>query len=180
MAVKVLAISASPRKDGNSDVLCEQFLKGASEVGNEVEKISLRQMNITPCIACYGCSKSHKCVKEDDMHNILQKLIGAAVIVLATPVYFYSMDAQMKTMIDRCLPRYQEIRDKDFYYIVTAAEPQHSAADETISGLRGYLRCLPGATKKGIIYGTGTWDKGDVYRHPSFEKAYEMGKTVGV
>ena len=114
MAVKVLAISASPRKDGNSDVLCEQFLKGASEVGNEVEKISLRQMNITPCIACYGCSKSHKCVKEDDMHNILQKLIGADVIVLATPVYFYSMDAQMKTMIDRCLPRYQEIRDKDF------------------------------------------------------------------
>ena len=119
MAVKVLAISASPRKDGNSDVLCEQFLKGASEVGNEVEKISLRQMNITPCIACYGCSKSHKCVKEDDMHNILQKLIGADVIVLATPVYFYSMDAQMKTMIDRCLPRYQEIRDKDFHLIRT-------------------------------------------------------------
>ena len=178
MAVKVLAISASPRKDGNSDVLCEQFLKGASEVGNEVEKISLRQMNITPCIACYGCSKSHKCVKEDDMHNILQKLIGADVIVLATPVYFYSMDAQMKTMIDRCLPRYQEIRDKDFYYIVTAAEPQHSAADETISGLRGYLRCLPGATKKGIIYGTGVWKVGEIEGKPVLKEAYEIGEKI--
>ena len=87
----------------------------------------------------------------------------------------------MKTMIDRCLPRYQEIRDKDFYYIVTAAEPQHSAADETISGLRGYLRCLPGATKKGIIYGTGTWDKGEcVPAIHLLRKPNEMGKTVGV
>ena len=79
---------------------------------------------------------------------------------------------------DRCLPRYQEIRDKDFYYIVTAAEPQHSAADETISGLRGYLRCLPGATKKGIIYGTGTWDKGDVYRHPSFARTRRSPRSA--
>ena len=160
--MKVLAISASPRKGGNSDVLCDQFLKGAAEAGNEIKKIALGQVNISPCAACYGCSKSHRCV-----------------IVLATPVYFYSMDAQMKIMIDRCLPRYQEIRDKDFYYIVTAADPQHSAAEETIAGLRGFLRCLPGAEEKGIVYGTGAWDKGDVYRHPSFEKAYEMGKTIG-
>ena len=88
------------------------------------------------------------------------------------------MNAQMKTFIDRCLPRYQEIKDKVFYYIITAADPQHSAADETIAGLRGYLRCLPGAQEKGIIYGTGTWDKNDVYRHPSFEKAYEAGKSI--
>lgn len=113
------------------------------------------------------------------MAQILQELIDADVIVLATPVYFYSMDAQMKMMIDRCLPRYQEIRDKEFFYVVTAADPQHSAADETLAGLRGFLRCLPGAEEKGIIYGTGTWDKGDVYKHPSFEKAYEIGKTIG-
>jgi hypothetical protein len=88
------------------------------------------------------------------------------------------MCAQMKTMIDRCLPRYQEIQNKQFYFIITAADPQHSAAEETIAGLRGYLRCLPGAQEKGIVYGTGTWDKGDVYRHPSLERAYEMGKGV--
>ena len=177
--MKVLAISASPRKSGNSDVLCDQFLKGAAEAGNEVKKIALGQMNISPCVACYGCSKSHQCVKKDDMAQVLQELIDADVIVLATPVYFYSMDAQMKIMIDRCLPRYREIINKDFYYIITAADPEHSAADETIAGLRGYLRCLPGAKEQGIIYGTGTWDKGDVYLHPSFEKAYAMGKTIG-
>lgn len=176
--MKVLAISASPRKGGNSDVLCDQFLKGASEAGHETEKIQLGNKNITPCVGCYGCRSNHSCVKKDDMKEILQKLIEADVIVLATPVYFYSMDAQMKIMIDRCLPRYQEIRNKDFYYIITAADPEHSAADETIAGLRGYLRCLPGAKEKGIIYGTGTWEKGDVLKHPAMEEAYKAGKGI--
>lgn len=84
----------------------------------------------------------------------------------------------MKMMIDRCLPRYEEIKNKHFYYVVTAADPQHSAADETIAGLRGFLRCLSCAQEYSTIYGTGTWDKGDVYRHPSYEKAYEMGKQA--
>lgn len=177
--MKVLAISASPRKGGNSDVLCDQLLKGAFENGNEVKKINLSDLKLSPCAACYGCRKSGRCVKKDDMEQVLNELVYADVIVLATPVYFYSMDAQMKIMIDRCLSRYQEIRNKDFYYIITAADPEYSAADETIAGLRGYLRCLPGAKEKGIIYGTGTWNKGDVYQHPSFEKAYKMGKTIG-
>lgn len=176
--MKVLAISASPRKGGNSDVLCDQFLKGAAQSGHETEKISLRNRKISPCVACYGCQKNHVCVKKDDMAEIQQKLIDADIIVLATPVYFYSMDAQMKMMIDRCLPRYTEIQNKAFYLIVTAADPQPSAADETIAGLRGYLRCLPGAREKGIIYGTGTWDMGDVYRHPSLQEAYEAGKRL--
>jgi multimeric flavodoxin WrbA len=176
--MKVLAISASPRTDGNSDVLCDQFLKGAAEMGHETEKINLSGKKISPCVSCYGCIKTKTCVQKDDMADILQKLLDADVIILATPVYFYSMCAQMKTMIDRCLPRYQEIQNKQFYFIITAADPQHSAAEETIAGLRGYLRCLPGAQEKGIVYGTGTWDKGDVYRHPSLERAYEMGKGV--
>ncbi len=176
--MKVLAVSASPRSGGNSDVLCDQFLKGAAEAGHETEKINIESKRIHSCMACYGCGKTNVCVQKDDMGEILEKLIEADVIILATPVYFYSMNAQMKAFIDRCLPRYQEIRNKAFYYIVTAADPQHSAADETIAGLRGYLRCLPGAQEKGIIYGTGTWDMNDVYRHPAFEKAYEAGKTI--
>lgn len=176
--MNVVAISSSPRSGGNSDVLCDQFLKGAGEAGHRTEKISLREKEISPCVACYGCRKTGRCVQRDDMEAILQKLADADVIVLAVPVYFYSMGAQMKMFIDRCLPRYREIKDKTFYYIVTAADPQHSAADETIGGLRGFLRCLPGAKEAGIIYGTGTWDRDDVYRHPSYEKAYETGKNL--
>ncbi len=176
--MKVLAISSSPRNGGNSDVLCERLLEGAQKAGHETEKISLSGRKITPCHACYGCRKTEVCVKKDDMEEIIEKLIKADVIVLATPVYFYSMSAQMKIFIDRCLPKYREIRDKRFYFIITAADPQHQAVDGAVMGLRGYLRCLPGAREEGIIYGTGTWDRDDVYRHPAYEEAYETGRNL--
>lgn len=176
--MKVLAVSSSPRKGGNSDVLCDEFLKRAAESGHSVRKIRLAEKKIAPCLACYGCAESHACVRKDDMAEVLDALIGADVIVLASPVYFYSVYAQMKAMIDRCLPRYLEIKDKTFYLIVTAADPQHSAADETLADFRGYLRCLPGAKEAGVILGTGTWDKGDVYRHPALKQAYEMGRSI--
>lgn len=178
MEMKVLAISASPRSGGNSDVLCDRFLEGAERAGHITEKINLGNKNITPCDACCGCGKTKICVKKDDMESIIGKLLESDIIVLATPVYFYSMSAQMKTFIDRCLPRYAEIRDKKFYFIITAADPQHSAADGTISGLRGFLRCLPGSEEKDIIFGTGTWCMNDVYRHPAYEKAYEVGRNL--
>ena len=176
--MKVLAISSSPRKGGNSDVLCDEFLKGAAENGYEVQKIRLSEKKISPCAACYGCAESHVCVRRDDMPEVLDALKAADVIVLASPVYFYSVCAQMKAMIDRCLPCYMEIKNKTFYFIVTAADPQHSAADETLADFRGYLRCLPGAKEAGVIFGTGTWDKGDVYRHPALKQAFEMGGSI--
>ena len=176
--MKVLAISSSPRKGGNSDVMCDEFLKGAAESGNETQKIRLAEKKIAHCAACYGCAESHVCVYSDDMAEVLYALKTADVIALASPVYFYSVCAQMKTMIDRCLADYLEIKDKTFYLIVTAADPQHSAADETLADFRGYLRCLPGAKEAGVIFGTGTWDKGDVYRHPSLKQAYEKGRSI--
>lgn len=176
--MKILAISASPRKGGNSDILCDQFLKGAKENGYEVSKIRLAEKSISSCVACYGCMETGVCVKKDDMAEIQQAMIDADAIVLATPVYFHCMNAQMKIMIDRCLPRYREMAGKKIYLIATAADPQHEALDETLAGLRGFLRCLPEAQEGGIIYGTGTWDKGDVYKHPALEQAYQMGKEV--
>ncbi len=176
--MKILAISSSPRKGGNSDALCDEFLKGAAASGHEVQKIRLTEKKISPCAACCGCAESRVCVQKDDMAEVLDALKAAEVIVLASPVYFYSVCAQMKTMIDRCLADYQAIRDKTFYLIVTAADPQHSAADETLADFRGFLRCLPGAREAGVIFDTGTWDKGDVYRHPALTQAFEMGKEI--
>ena len=176
--MKVLAISSSPREGGNSDVLCGQFLKGAQEAGHETEKVRLAEMGLVACGGCYQCAEEKRCVHKDGMDGLLEKLIAADVIILATPVCFYSMSAQMKIFIDRCLPRYREIAHKQFYFIITAADPHHSAADETLAGLRGFLRCLPGAEEKGIVWGTGTWNYNDVYQHPALERAYEIGKTV--
>jgi len=171
-------ISGSPRIDGNSDVLCDQFIKGAKQAGHETDKINLSKKKLSPCFACYSCRNDGVCIQKDDMAEILEKLVSADIIVLSTPVYFYSMDAQMKMFIDRCIPRYREIKNKDFYFIITAADPQHEAIDGTMEGFRGYTRCLPGAKEKGIIYGTGAWEKGDILGLPVMQEAYEMGKSI--
>lgn len=176
--MKVIAISGSPRIGGNSDLLCDEFLKGAKEKGNEIEKINLGKCNIRPCKACYKCKDNGTCAIEDDMKKILEKLILADVIVLATPVYFYSMDAQMKIFIDRCLARYLEIKNKKFYFAITAADPDHNAMEATIGGLKGYTDCLPNAQVIDILYGTGAWDKGDILKLPVLKQAYESGKNI--
>ena len=102
---KVLILSGSPRKDGNSDLLCSEFMRGAQESGNEVQKIFVRSKKIVPCNACYYC-RDHggKCVLNDDMSEILDAMQAADVIVMASPVYFYSIDAQMKIIIEDILP----------------------------------------------------------------------------
>ena len=112
------------------------------------------------------------------MAEILDKMIEANVIVMATPVYFYTMNAQMKTLIDRTYPRYTELRDKDIYLIVTAANPQKQAMERTINGFKGFTSLLSGAKEKGIIYGTGALNKGDIRGSNAMAEAYEMGKTV--
>ena len=148
MSKKVLILSASPRKGGNSDLLCDQFAKGAEEAGHQVEKIRVQEKKISPCLACYGCRGTGVCVQKDDMAAILDKMVQADVLVLATPVYFYSMDGQLKTLIDRTLPRYTEIRDKEVYFIATAAAGK-GAMERTMDAMRGFTDCLPGAQVKG-------------------------------
>ena len=179
MSKKVLVLSASPRKGGNSDLLCDQFMLGAEEAGNQAEKIFLRDKKIDYCTGCGTCYSMEKsCPQEDDMAEVLEKMIAADVIVMATPVYFYTMNGQMKTLIDRTCSRYTEISDKDFYFIVTAADDSKQAMERTLEGFRGFTSCLEGAKEKGIIYGTGAWNMGDIKGSKAMKQAYEMGKAV--
>lgn len=121
----ILVISASPRKGGNSDVLCDEFIKGAQKAGHKVEKIFLRNFKVNYCTGCGVCNSTHKCVQKDDMAEIMDKMVNSDVIVFATPVYFYTMDAQLKTLIDRTVPRYTEMVNKEVYYILTAADTNY-------------------------------------------------------
>lgn len=175
----VLIISASPRRGGNSDTLCDRFAQGAEESGHKVEKVFLTAKNIGYCRGCGVCNSTHKCVQKDDMAEILGKMVGADVIVLATPVYFYSMDGQMKTFIDRTVPRYTEISNKDFYFIMTAADTQKANLERTMEAFRGFTEdCLDGAREAGIIYGTGAWQMGEIQSTTAYEQAYEMGRNI--
>ena len=177
MSKKVLIISSSPRKGGNSELLCEQFMQGAQEAGHSVEKIDLRDKKIGFCTGCGFCQTHQgKCSQRDDMAEILGKMVEANVLVLATPVYFYSMCAQLKVLIDRVCPRYTEVSNKKLYLIATAADSAKSALEGTIAGFRGFLDCLDNSEEAGIIYGTGLHNLGEAKGKPIMKTAYGMGE----
>ena len=139
MSKKVLILSGSPRKGGNSDILCDEFLRGAQDAGHKAEKIRAAEKKVAPCSGCYYCSThGGACVHKDDMADILQKMIDADVIVLASPVYFYSISAQLKAVIDRTVARWLEVKDKEFYYITTMADEEKSSADTTLTCRGGF------------------------------------------
>ena len=105
-------------------------------------------------------------------------MIDADVLVLASPVYFYSIDAQLKAVIDRTLARWLEVRDKEFYYIITLADAEKQSADTTLACFRGYADCVEGAEEKGVIIGSGVYEPGKVKNTSAMEQAYQMGKNV--
>lgn len=179
MAKKIVVLSSSPRKGGNSELLCDQFIRGATEAENQVEKIFICDKTINYCTACDACqANGGRCVQKDDMAEILHKMISADVIVMATPVYFYTMNAQMKTLIDRTYARYTTISNKEMYFIMTAAVGNKELLERTLESFRGFTACLTGAKEMGVIYGTGAWNKGDIKKSPAMGQAYEMGKNA--
>lgn len=178
MGKKVLILSGSPRKGGNSDLLCDEFIRGAKEAGNETEKIYVAEKNIGYCRACYACKNGGVCAIKDDMAEILQKIIDADVLVLSSPVYFYSIAAQLKAVIDRTVARWLEVKNKEFYYIMTAADADKSAFKTTLECFRGYAECVDGAKEMGVIYGGGAYEKGEIKKSPAMSEAYNAGKNV--
>lgn len=179
MSKTILILSGSPRKGGNSDLLCDEFMRGAQEAGHHVEKIRVSKKKIAPCSACYYCRQSGGvCAHKDDMAEVLQKMIDADVIVLASPVYFYSIDAQLKAVIDRTVARWLEVENKEFYYIVTMADEELESADTTLACFRGYAECVKGAREMGVVIGSGVYEPGKVKNTAAMAEAYEMGKRV--
>lgn len=177
MSKKVLVLSSTPRKGGNSDVLCDRFVQGAQEAGHTVEKINLREKHVNYCKGCGACTSGMTCPQKDDAAEIIQKMIDSDVIAMATPVYFYTICAQMKTLIDRCCARYTEINNKDFYFFITAADGRQTALKRTLEDFRGFTDCLNGANEKGVILGSGVWQIGEITQTSFVNDAYEMGKS---
>lgn len=179
MSKTILVISGSPRKGGNSETLCDRFIQGAGEGGHAAEKIRLRDLTINFCLACDGCKKnSGRCVQKDDIPALLDKMIAADVIVMATPVYFYAMAGQMKTLIDRTYSRYKELAGKEFYVIMTAADKDEQAVRTTLEEFRGFIHYVAGANEKGAVSGLGAWGKGEIKGNAAMDEAHALGKSV--
>jgi len=178
MSKKIIIVSASPRKSGNSDLLCDEFMRGAREAGHDVEKIRLAEKNINYCTGCCHCiGNQGACVQQDDMNDMLQKILAADAIVLATPVYFRSMNGQMKTFLDRICPIYTMIRNKDMYYVIAAAGGS-LPVESTVEGFRVFTGCLSNIKEKGVVSITGVWDAGGVKGSRAMSQAYVMGKNA--
>lgn len=179
MTKNVLILSSSPRRGGNSDTLCDEFMHGAVEAGNKVEKIFLRDKTIHYCTGCSLCSLQNKpCPQKDDAAEIIEKMVAADVIVMGTPVYFYTMSAQMKTLIDRCCGRYMEMNNKEFYFIISAAEDDREKMLRTVDTFQGFLDCLENPTIGGTVFGLGVWHVGEINGNPAMKEAFETGRKI--
>lgn len=155
----ILIISSSPRKKGNSQILCEQFKKGAEAKGHQVKIVRIMEQNIGFCRACDGCMRNGgTCVLKDDMAEILKMFQKADVLVLATPVYFYGISAQMKTFIDRTYPIWQHLGKKEVYYIISAGLGE-DIIERSLGDLNGFVEHLEEYRIAGKIYAAKTLDK---------------------
>lgn len=179
MNKKVLVISTSMRQGGNSDLLADQFLKGARVAGNQVEKISLYGKSINYCQGCLACQQTGKCIIRDDADVIVSKMKNAEVIVFATPVYYYGMSGQMKTLLDRANPLFNtQYEFREVYLLTAACDRNDSAMDGVIHGLKGWLSCFDKADLKGSICAVGVTNKGEIEGKESLNRAFEMGITI--
>lgn len=174
----VVVISSTPRINGNSEILANEFARGAKDAGNNVEIINLRDLNLKYCKGCYACTKLGKCIHNDGMNEIAPKLINADVIVLATPVYFYSMSGQLKVFIDRLVPYYAQI-SADIYLIATQWDSNKEIMENTFNAIRGCtIDCFENCQEKGILYGVGLDTAGEAKNHQEYmNQAYNMGKN---
>lgn len=180
MSMKVLIISTSLRTNSNSDILARKCVRGALDAGHEVEYVSLKGKSIEYCIGCLSCIKSGSCVLKDDVKDIMEKVKQAEVIIFATPIYYYEMCGQMKTLLDRLNPLYaSEYAFRDIYMIATAAEDEDSTFDKAYNGLQGWVDCFEKVTLKGIVMGAGISEASDALNHKDvLKKAYELGRNL--
>ena len=164
----VVILSASPRRGGNSAILCDEFIKGAEEAGHRTELISLYDKKIG--------FQTGKCVLNDDMADILEKVQAADVLVIATPTYFLTMNGMLKTTIDRFLPKWRDLGGHDVYLIITGHDSRAGLkmVGDELSGIFTHL----GNDVKGIIWGDKVWQKGEVTSTKAMEEAYQAGLHI--
>ena len=178
MSKNVLIISSSARRGGNSDTLCDQYAAGARDAGHSVEKIRLAEKEIGFCRGCYVCEKTGSCIQQDDMPALIEKLKAADVIVLASPVYFYTICARLKNFIDRTVAiyPYKGFAGKVWQFIITAAEDEAPAMQHALGDFQGFMECMEEPIIKDPIMGLGAWNMGDIQNNPAMQAAYAAGK----
>lgn len=176
---KVLVICTSLRNKSNSELLADELIEGAVESGNQVEKITLKGKNINFCKGCLACQKLKNCVIKDDSNEIVKKMGEAEAIVFATPIYYYEMSGQMKTLLDRANPLFStDYKFRDIYLLTTAADEDISTPSKALNGLQGWIDCFPKSHLKGSVFAGGVTSEGSIKDHKSLLEAFKLGQSI--
>ncbi len=180
MSKKVLIISTSIRYKSNSEVLAKEAEKGAKDAGHEVEFISLKDKVIQFCRGCLTCQKIGHCVINDHALEITEKIKNSDVIVWVTPIYYYEMSGQMKTLIDRANSLYaDDYKFREVYLITTSGDESEDAIHSVVKGVQSWISCFNNVEFKGFLSAAGPNMPGDIFKHPEYiQKAYDLGKNI--
>ena len=175
----VLIITTSLRNGSNSYILAEYFKDGAVSAGHSVEIVSLRNKTIGFCKGCFACQKLGRCVIKDDVNDITAKVLEADVVVWATPIYYYEMSGQMKTLIDRMNAMYPlDYKFRDVYLLTTAAEDEKETPKRAETGLTGWIDCYPKSRLAGTLFCGGVNEAREIDGNKKLQEAFEMGKNI--
>lgn len=177
--MNILVLSGSPRRGGNTDLLVEAFVKGASE-RHSVEVVTVSDGKIHPCIGCNACFKreGHTCFQNDDMVEIYAKMSRAEMLVIASPVYFYGLSSQLKAVIDRF---HNPIRDtfplRRTALLLVGAATLPELFDSILAQYRLCLNFFH-LEDMGKVLVRGVCEKGDVRATQALQEAYELGRSL--
>lgn len=176
--MKILVITGSPRKHGNSNTLADNFIRGAQENGHEIVRFDSASKNVHPCIACNKCGMNGECVFKDDFEFIRKNIIDADMVVLASPMYYFGLSAQIKAVIDRFYAINGQIHTpKKAALLMTYANSSSKDAQPIINHYEVLLDYL-GWSDAGKIIASGVWTEGDVNSTDYVKRAYELGKSI--
>ena len=175
----ILIISTSLRNNSNSYILATKFYEGAKDANNNVELVSLQNKTINFCRGCFACQKLGKCIIKDDANLIVEKMLNADVICWATPVYYYSISGQMKTLIDRANSLYSSnYKFREVYLLLTATENESFTKEGAIKACQGWVDCFDNVELKDTLFVGDVTDPNDILNNPLLDKAYELGKKA--
>ena len=177
---KVLVITTSLRAKSNTDLLAQRLIAGAKDAGHQVEQISLKGKEIKFCMGCMACQKTQSCVLKDDALSIAEQVKNADTLVFVTPIYYYEMSGQMKTLLDRMNPLYTaDYKFRRVYLLSCAADDAKETPERALNGLQGWIECFPKAELGGALFCGGIDGPGAASGNAEvLENAYEFGKAL--
>ena len=176
---RVLVISSSLRHRSNSELLAKEFAKGAQSGNHTVEFVSLRDKQIGYCIGCLACQRTGRCVLKDDVALLCEQMRMADVLVFATPIYYYEMSGQLKTLLDRANPLYgSDYHFKKVYFLCSATDTDRDTPSRAIAGLGGWIECFERAEFAGSVFCGGVTAPGDAVGNEALRAAYELGAGI--